>query len=177
MKFKPYIGVLGIAVAAVLATPACGSASGASGHPEADGSVQDASAITANTAAWTVLIFRGAEQIKASDRKGHDAFVPSNFVVKKGEATTVTFVNEDDGPHTLTSPELGVNIEILPGRLNADKSVTPVNTSATVTATKTGAFRWYCATPCDAAQDGWAMTEGWDGVDQSGFMAGYIVVV
>jgi hypothetical protein len=38
-------------------------------------------------------------------------------------------------------------------------------------------YRWYCAVDCDTGGGHWAMTDGYDGKAQDGFMAGNIVVL
>jgi hypothetical protein len=43
----------------------------------------------------------------------------------------------------------------------------------------TGQLRWYCPVPCDGDNQLWAMTSDrtGKGLDQDGFMAGYINVI
>jgi plastocyanin len=124
----------------------------------------------------------------AADGLGHDTFmltglsstdahnpsVRSNLDVKVGDKVTVTVTNYDEGPHTFTSPELGVNATIKPA-INADKGI-PSKTTFTFTVKKAGKFRWYCTLPCDAGQGGWAMKlDKAKEADQVGYMAGYVV--
>lgn len=107
------------------------------------------------------------------DGLGHDMYLPSDVTVKVGDKVTVTVTNYDEGAHTFTAPELGVNAEIKPA-INADKGI-PSKTTFTFTVAKAGKFRWYCALPCDGKQKGWAMTPGKSGPDQEKYMAGYVV--
>jgi plastocyanin len=48
------------------------------------------------------------------DKQWHDAFLPADFSVKAGATVTMTLTNYDSGPHSFTSPTLGVN-GIIPG--------------------------------------------------------------
>jgi plastocyanin len=107
------------------------------------------------------------------DGKGHDTYIPSELKVKAGSTIKVTVSNYDEGPHTFTSPDLGVNATIAPAT-NATKKI-PSKTTFTIVVKKAGKFRWYCALPCDAKAAGWAMTPGSSGPDQDKYMAGYVV--
>lgn len=124
----------------------------------------------------TVYVFRGDLGIKGPDGKAHDAIVPSSFVVKAGVPVQLTAINYDDGSHTMTAPDLGLNLTINPGKAAGD-AVQPVTTTATFTASKKGIFHWFCTMACDDAAGGWAMTAGYGGQSQDGFMAGSIVVI
>jgi FtsP/CotA-like multicopper oxidase with cupredoxin domain len=172
-----------LAVAAVVA--GCGGSSNSSGSANAsssEGSVEHVS----------MQILTGKMATKegyiAEDGLGHDTFmltglssadasnplVRSNLNVKVGDKVTVTVTNYDEGPHTFTSPELGVSATVAPAK-NADKGI-PSKTTFTFTVKKAGKFRWYCTTPCDAGQGGWAMKLDKDKeTDQVGYMAGYVV--
>jgi plastocyanin len=123
-----------------------------------------------------VYIFRGKTGILGPDGKGHDAFVPPNFVVKAGVPVTVDFINYDEGAHTLTSPKAKLNIQIKGGEEVGD-DVKPVTTTATFTIAQRGTYRWYCALTCDAGQHGWAMEQGYSGSGKEGYMAGFIVAM
>ena len=159
--------VAGIAVSAGLS--ACG--------PTATVTFGDSAVQAATTYHWTIFIFNGKEDIQGPDGTGHAAFVPSSIVVKQGELTTISFVNKDSVAHTMTSPDLGINIAIAAGQPNGDGSVNAATTTANITPIKTGVYRWYCAAPCDLDQRNWAMSADWSGPDKMGYMAGYIVVV
>jgi plastocyanin len=124
----------------------------------------------------TIYIFRGEEGIKGPDGQGHDSFVPSSFVLQAGVATTLNIVNMDESAHSINAPDLGLAIPISPGNV-VGGAVQPVTTSATVTVPQAGVYRWYCSLDCDAGGGQWAMTDGFDGKGQDGFMAGNIVVV
>jgi hypothetical protein len=125
----------------------------------------------------TLYVFRGEQGVKGPDGKGHDAFVPSSFVLQSGAASTLNVINFDEGPHTITSPDLGLNLLINPGKEVSEDEVQPVTTTATLTVSEPGVYRWYCAIDCDAAGGYWAMSDSFDGKSQDGFMAGNIVVL
>lgn len=136
-----------------------------------------------------IYIFRGKEGVPgAVDGKGHDTMVPSTFGVKIGVPVEVTVVNYDEGEHTITAPDLGLNAIVKPGKefttapagagpTELLNQVVPGITHFTFTVKKAGIYRWHCALPCDAGASGWAMTSDKSGPDQGGFMAGYIVGV
>lgn len=179
-KTRTALAATGALSLLALALAGCGTAStNDSNSPVAAPGQQNAAASqpAGSLDAQTIYVFRGSEKVMGPDGSGHDAIVPSSWVVKKGEQVTLTIVNEDEGPHTLTFPDLDININIDGGQQNPDGSVTPKTTTATLTIPKTGVFRWYCAVPCDAGHGGWAMTKGWDGPDQPGYMAGYVVAI
>jgi hypothetical protein len=111
------------------------------------------------------------------DGKHHDTIIPSNFVLRAGVAVRLTFVNFDEGPHTMSIPGLGINIYIKPGTQLKNGEVSPTTTVFTFTPHKVGDFRWQCDIPCDKGGGYWAMSAGRDGPDQDGFMAGYVVVL
>ncbi len=108
-----------------------------------------------------------------SSAAAHEAQTRSNLNVKAGDTITVTVTNYDEGPHTFTSPELGVNATIKPA-INATKGI-PSKTTFTFVAKKSGKFRWYCMDPCDAKHGAWAMTPDGTETDRVGYMAGYVV--
>ena len=102
----------------------------------------------------------------------HDVFSAlSGTSVKVGIPVTITVTNKDDVIHSLTSPELGLNIVIPAATDKGDGTVT-----FTFTPTKTGSFRWFCAIPCDTDNAGWDMTSDGTGSGQNNFMAGFITV-
>jgi plastocyanin len=113
--------------------------------------------------------------IKGPDGLPHDIMVPSNFVVKAGVPVTLTVVNYDEGPHTITAPDIGLNLLMKAGKEQPDKSVLPVTTTFNFTVAKKGVFRWYCTLPCDEKHGAWDMKPGYSGPDKEGFMAGFIV--
>ncbi len=92
------------------------------------------------------------------DGKKHDAFTNTNFAVKAGQPLEIKVDNTDEQPHSITSPEAGVNITAMPG----------VHTY-TVVIQKAGTYQWFCVYPCDSGANGWAMKH-------AGYMSGYITV-
>jgi plastocyanin len=99
---------------------------------------------------------------RGPDGKWHDAFLPADFTVRAGQTVTVTVTNYDSGPHTFTSPSMGVN-EVIPGggSLTAGKQVTFTFTAPS----KPGSYQWWCSLPCDP----WAMVH-------NGYMRGIVTV-
>lgn len=127
-----------------------------------------------STAALTIVVEGHEGGSLGPDGKTHDTVMPSNFTVQLGQTVELTFINYDEGPHTFTSLDLGVNSQY-PGALGVGK---PSVTHFQFVASKAGVFRWYCTLPCDMGQGGWAMTTGTDGQPgQLGFMGGYVTVV
>lgn len=114
--------------------------------------------------------------IKGPDGKPHDIMVPTNFVIKAGVPVTFTVTNYDEGPHTITAPDMGINLQVKPGNEVSKGKVLPIKTTFNFTASKPGIYRWYCALPCDEGHGAWDMTSGYSGPDKEGFMAGFFVV-
>jgi plastocyanin len=99
---------------------------------------------------------------RGPDGKWHDAFLPADFTVHAGAQVTVTVTNYDSGPHTFTSPSLGVNA-IIPG---GGTLTAPHQMTFTFTAPKkAGKYQWWCAVPCDP----WSMAH-------NGYMRGFVTV-
>jgi hypothetical protein len=90
------------------------------------------------------------------DGKKHDAFLQTEFAVKVGQPLMLRIDNTDESPHSITSPQIGVNIIAQPG----------VHTYRLLV-TAPGRFEWTCMVPCDTEAGGWAMSH-------VGYMAGYI---
>jgi heme/copper-type cytochrome/quinol oxidase subunit 2 len=110
--------------------------------------------------------------ITSPDGAKHDVFAAlTATTVKVGVPVTITITNKDDVQHSMTSPELGLNIVIPAATDKADGTVT-----YTFTPTKIGTFRWFCAIPCDTDNAGWDMTSDGGGNGQLNFMAGTITV-
>jgi heme/copper-type cytochrome/quinol oxidase subunit 2 len=84
----------------------------------------------------------------------HDAFTTTEFAVQAGRPQELRIDNTDDVRHSITAPEAGVNIVVMPG-----------THTYTLLVKHPGSFRWFCAFPCDE----WAM-------QHPGYMAGYITV-
>ena len=101
---------------------------------------------------------------KGSDGNWHDAFLPADFSVSAGASVRVTVYNYDDMPHSFTSPQLGLNVEVPAGSGSMEK---PGKITFTLQAPqKAGSYEWFCALPCDP----WAMAH-------DGFMRGQVQVV
>jgi hypothetical protein len=90
------------------------------------------------------------------DKIMHDTFTKTEFAVKVGQKLDLKIDNTDEGEHSITSPQIGVNIVVKPG----------VHTYEIVVKEK-GRFSWFCVIPCDDEANGWAM-------QHAGYMAGFI---
>jgi heme/copper-type cytochrome/quinol oxidase subunit 2 len=93
---------------------------------------------------------------RGPDGKLHDAFTQTEFHVKVGQLIELKVDNEDESAHSITSPEAGVSLMLVPG----------VHTY-TMVVKHAGRFFWSCIVPCDTEAHGWAMKH-------PGYMAGYI---
>jgi heme/copper-type cytochrome/quinol oxidase subunit 2 len=91
-----------------------------------------------------------------SDGKRHDAATKTEFAVSVGKPVTLRIDNTDVQPHSITSPEAGVDIIALPGTHTYALQVN-----------KRGRFHWRCMVVCDTGAGGWAMTH-------RGYLSGYI---
>jgi plastocyanin len=101
-----------------------------------------------------------------ADKKLHDAFINGDIKITAGKAVTLNIFNYDDGTHTMTSPDLGMNIKIK----GSTKKGQPALTTFTLTPSKEGTFIWFCADPCDGEKKQWAMAH-------DGYMKGKITVL
>jgi len=126
----------------------------------------------------TVYVLPGGNGLGFSgpDRRHHDTIVPSSFVLRKGIPVTLTVINLDDMRHSITAPDLGINVVIGAGVDRRDGTVAPRTTTYTFTPAKAGEFRWFCVFPCDMPTH-WAMSASYDGAARDGFMAGVIRVL
>ena len=93
-----------------------------------------------------------AEYKRGPEGAKHDAFTQTNFTVKAGQPLKLRIENTDSAPHSITSPQAGVNITIQPG-----------THTYTLLVREAGHYTWDCILECDP----WAMTH-------IGFMSGYI---
>jgi len=84
----------------------------------------------------------------------HDEFTTTEFAVRAGQPQELRIDNTDEVPHSITAPEAGVNIVVMPG----------VHTY-TLLVSHPGRFLWFCTFRCDE----WAM-------EHPGYMSGYITV-
>jgi hypothetical protein len=89
---------------------------------------------------------------KGPDGKLHDDFTVTEFHVTVGQPATLRIDNTDTVPHSITSPEAGVNIIVSPGTHDY-----------TLLVNQAGKFEWHCVYPCDP----WSMTH-------VGYMRGFI---
>jgi hypothetical protein len=92
------------------------------------------------------------------DGKKHDFYTQTEFAVKAGQTLELQIDNTDEGEHSITSPEIGVNIVVKPG----------IHTYQ-IRVKEKGRFSWFCVIPCDSGANGWAM-------QHAGYMSGYITV-
>jgi plastocyanin len=119
----------------------------------------------------TMVIVGHSLGAKGSDGLRHDTTLGASFAVQQGSRVTVTVYNYDEGPHTITAPQLGLNV-LIPGAKDSKNGV-PSSKTFTFTAAKAGKFLWSCTLPCDKGQGYWDMQSP---SKKIGFMAGYITV-
>jgi hypothetical protein len=79
-----------------------------------------------------------AEGKKGPESKMHDDFTVTEFHVTVGQPVTLRIDNTDTVPHSITSPEAGVNIVAEPG-----------THGYTLLVNQAGKFEWHCVFPCD----------------------------
>ena len=92
------------------------------------------------------------EYKRGPEGEKHDAFTTTEFAVRPGQPQELRIDNTDSVPHSITSPEAGINIVVKPG-----------THTYTLLVKQSGTFRWFCTFPCDE----WAM-------QHAGYMMGYI---
>jgi plastocyanin len=100
-----------------------------------------------------------------TDGKLHDAYTPTDITVNAGSQVQLSVYNFDDGTHTLTANDIGVNMQVK----GATTKGTPTVTTYTFTPTKKGTFKWVCMDQCDGGMTSYGMTH-------DGFMNGHIIV-
>jgi plastocyanin len=113
-------------------------------------------AAAAPVAAKTLDVTVAGGVKKGPDGKMHDAFSTTDFKVHVGQPLKLRITNKDDAPHSITSPQAGVNIIAAPG-----------THTYTLVVKQAGTFHWSCVLPCDSDANGWAMMH-------DGYMAGTI---
>ncbi|HME01490.1 MAG TPA: cupredoxin domain-containing protein [Solirubrobacteraceae bacterium] len=95
-----------------------------------------------------------AEGKRGPEGEKHDEFTTTEFTVRAGQPQELRIDNTDEVPHSITAPEAGVNIVVMPG----------VHTY-TLLVKQPGRYLWFCTFRCDE----WAM-------EHPGYMSGYITV-
>jgi plastocyanin len=95
-----------------------------------------------------------AEYKRGPEGEKHDAFTTTEFAVRAGQPQELRIDNTDTVPHSITSPEAGVKIVVMPG-----------THTYTLLVKQPGRFLWFCTFVCDE----WAM-------QHPGYMSGYITV-
>jgi uncharacterized cupredoxin-like copper-binding protein len=100
------------------------------------------------------------------DGKMHDSFATGDITVKGGQPVEVTVYNLDQGKHSITSKDLGLNFVAKA----SEKDGVPAVSTFTFTPQKEGKFMWMCTIPCDDNAKGWAMSH-------DNYMMGYFNVV
>jgi plastocyanin len=124
------------------------TAPGAAGAAGAAASATASAAVPVQTEDLKIV----AEYKRGPEGALHDAFTKTNFTVKVGQPLRLRIDNTDSAPHSITSPQAGVNITIQPG----------IHTY-TLLVHEAGHFTWDCILECDP----WAMSH-------IGYMSGYI---
>jgi plastocyanin len=153
-------------IVSVVALASNSSTSGSSPTQVAQAAAPAAPAVAAPLVApqsLTIAVKSDSEHGRLGpDGKWHDAFLPADFSVRAGSTVTITVENYDNGPHTFTSPSMGVN-EIISsgGGLGAPHQMTFTFKAPT----QPGKYAWWCSVPCDP----WAMAH-------DGYMRGYVTV-
>lgn len=157
------------------ASPASGTSGTMSGMSSSSMGMTTSGTTSNGPRAAVVLDYKvvGADEgMVGPDGNKHDTFMATNLTtIQVGKPVTISIQNMDEMPHSMTAPELGLNI-VVP----AAKDGKPGTVDFTFTPTRAGTFRWYCAIPCDGDTQGWAMTPSAKGFGQEGFMAGTIHV-
>jgi plastocyanin len=172
---KAVVALAAVAVASLGVTACSGASQAAAPAPAAATAPGDTSSYGTN--AITLNVVPKAITMSGIDSAMHDAVLPSSWVVKKGETFTVTVINYDGGPHTITAPTLGLNFVTAAGKEDpTTKKVTPTTSTTTFVATKTGVFHWYCNVPCDGPSHLGMEVKGNNGRGYDTIMAGEIVV-
>jgi hypothetical protein len=96
-----------------------------------------------------------AEYKRGPEGEKHDAFTTTEFAVRAGQPQELRIDSTDSVPHSITSPEAGVNIIVMPG-----------THTYTLLVKRPGRYLWFCTFVCDE----WAM-------QHPGYMSGYINVI
>jgi len=95
-----------------------------------------------------------AEFKRGPEGEKHDAFTTTEFAVRAGQPQELRIDNTDSVPHSITAPEAGVKIVVMPG-----------THTYTLLVRQPGRYLWFCTFVCDE----WAM-------QHPGYMSGYINV-
>jgi plastocyanin len=157
--------VIALASALSFTLAGCGTSNIAKATQKPDKSVTAATKTATNTQAQSAanqyLVIETDSKV-GPDKKVHDAFINGDIKITEGQPVTLHFLNYDVAPHTYTSSDLGLNVQIK----GSTKKGVPAETTYTFTPTKTGTFNWMCAGKCDP----WAMSH-------KGYMQGSITVL
>jgi FtsP/CotA-like multicopper oxidase with cupredoxin domain len=120
----------------------------------------------------TIYVFRKKSLLPGAPGGAyHDEMVPSTWAVRVGVWTEVTMINYDDGPHSLTIPQLGLD-EIAQGGTKITTPfagetqwetlnlAVPTVTTFVFRVSAAGLYAWHCEIPCDGGVAGvsYAMT-------------------
>lgn len=79
---------------------------------------------------------------------GYDKYVPGVMVVNQGDKVNLTIRNMDDMAHGFALAAFGLDVAINSGQVQADGSISPVDTNLPFTASTAGVFRFLCTVPC-----------------------------
>lgn len=112
--------------------------------------------VSGQTAVQPVVYLSVSPGLKPGpDGKLHDAYSVTNFQVHAGQPVKLVINNTDDVPHSITSPDAGVDILVRPG-----------SHTYTLLVRKSGHFQWNCMQPCDPYS-----------MSHMGYMRGYITSI
>ncbi len=95
------------------------------------------------------------EYKRGPEGEKHDAFTTTDFTVRAGQPQQLRIDNTDTVPHSITAPEAGIKIVVIPG-----------THTYTLLVKQPGRFLWFCSFVCDE----WAM-------QHPGYMSGYISAI
>lgn len=163
-------GTVTVALLSALSFSLAGCGTSDNAKPAAAKSTTTAAATTASTVQKDsgynqYLVIEPGNKL-GPDGKLHDAFINGDIKITEGKQVTLHFLNYDDGTHTYTSADLGLNVKIK----GSTKKGQPAETTYTFTPKKTGTFTWMCADKCDGQNNQWAMMN-------DGYMMGKITVL
>ena len=158
-----WLGGIGVVAALLMSILALTQSSERNTVTITSGAAPPATSSTSTSTSSTLAPKTISLKVVAAGQRGpdgamHDTFTKTEFAAKVGQKLDLKIDNTDEGEHSITSPQIGVNIIVKPG----------VHTYELVVHQK-GRFSWFCVIPCDSEANGWAM-------QHAGYMSGFITV-
>ncbi len=114
---------------------------------------------------YIYMMIKDSLHYATADKKIHDSYSPTSFIVQANIPVQATVENFDTGQHSFTDPGLNINRVFRGGKKVGDPSLT----TFTFTPKKAGTYSWRCIIPCDGQNKGWAM-------NHNGYMMGSVKV-